>query len=314
MGDEAASDRAERLRDHLEQPDSTADRMLVRGGYPAGVPCWVDVVQPDIEATTAFYGELFGWTFEVRTPPAAPQGYAYARLDGHLVAGVGGPPASGTDPTGWTTYVWVDSADATAHLVEANGGRVIAPPVDIPSAGRVAVCADPAGAVFGVWQAGQNRGAQLVNVPGSWNFSELNVRDADGAKRFYEAVFGWVCNPLAMGTDQAMGMWRVPGYGDFLARRDPEIRQRQEADAAPDGFEDVVALMVPAAGGPAEASAYWTVTFAVADADAAFARAIDLGAQVVTPLFDTEYTRMGTVEDPQGAVLNLSEYRPPRGE
>jgi uncharacterized glyoxalase superfamily protein PhnB len=49
----------------------------------------------------------------------------------------------------------------------------------------------------------------------------------------------------------------------------------------------------------------------VADADAAFARALELGATEVTPLFDTEYTRMGTVLDPQGAELTLSEYRPP---
>ena len=49
----------------------------------------------------------------------------------------------------------------------------------------------------------------------------------------------------------------------------------------------------------------------MADADAAFARATELGARVITPLFDTDYTRMGTVEDPQGAALNLSQYRPP---
>jgi predicted enzyme related to lactoylglutathione lyase len=180
-----------------------------------------------------------------------------------------------------------------------------------PPAGRVAVCADPWGAVFGLWQAGQNRGAQLVNAPGSWNFSELNVRDTDGAKRFYGAVFGWVCDPLALGAGQTTYMWRVTGYGDFLAQRDPEIRQRQEADAAPEGFADVVALMIPAPSGPADTSAHWSVTFAVADADAAFARALELGARVATPLFDTDYTRMGAIEDPQGAVLTLSEYRPP---
>jgi predicted enzyme related to lactoylglutathione lyase len=51
--------------------------------------------------------------------------------------------------------------------------------------------------------------------------------------------------------------------------------------------------------------------FAVADADAAFERALELGARVVTPLFDTAYTTGGVVEDPQGALLTLSQYRPP---
>ena len=286
--------------------------MLERDGYPAGVPCWVDVVQPDIEATMAFYGGLFDWTFELRTPPEAPVRYAYAFLDGLVVAGVGGPPAGDAGPSGWTTYVWVASADETAAAVEANGGRVLAAPDDIPRAGRVALCADPWGARFGLWQAAENRGAQLVNAPGSWNFNELHTPDPGAAEKFYGAVFGWVSDPLEMEAGQTAGMWRVPGYGEFLAQRDPEIRERQAADQAPDGFADAVALMAPVtADGRGGAGGNWSVIFAVADADTAFRRATALGATVVTPLFDTNYTRMGTVKDPQGAILTLSQYRPP---
>ena len=109
-----------------------------------------------------------------------------------------------------------------------------------------------------------------------------------------------------------MSIWRQPGYGDFLAASDPEIRERQQAAQAPDGFADAVALLSPAMiDGEAETSAYWSVTFAVADADVAFARATELGATVVTPLFDTDYTRMGAIEDAQGAVCTLSQFRPP---
>ncbi len=286
--------------------------MLARTGYPPGVPCWVDLVQPDLDATMAFYGDLFGWAFEVRTPEAAPQRYAYARLDGLVVAGIGGSPVAGAESAGWTTYVWVTSVDDTAGLVEANGGRVISAPVDVPRAGRVAVCTDPAGAVFGLWQAAENRGAELVNAPGSWNFSELNGVDPGAAAAFYQAVFGWLSDPIAMSPGQQTSMWRVAGYGDFLAERDPEIRSRQEADQAPGGFADAVALLNPVApDAAADVAAHWSITFAVADADAAFGRAVELGASVVTPLFDTTYTRMGTIEDPQGAALTLSQYIPP---
>jgi predicted enzyme related to lactoylglutathione lyase len=268
-------------------------------------------MQPDVDAAMAFYGALFDWTFEVRTPEGAPRRYAYARRDGLVVAGLGGPSVA-TDPAGWTTYVWVGSVDETTARVEANGGGVLSPPVDIPRAGRVAVCADPSGAVFGLWQAGENRGAELVNVPGSWNFSELNVVDPRAAESFYRAVFGWLSDPLEMSPDQPVSMWRVAGYGDFLAARDPELRSRQEADQAPNGFADAVALMQPiTSDAPAGASSHWSITFAVADADAAFDQAIKLGASVVTPLFDTTYTRMGSIEDPQGATLTLSQYRPP---
>ena len=222
--------------------------MLTRSGYPAGVPCWVDIIQPDLEATMAFYGGLFGWDFETpHTPGGGVPSYAYATLDGLLVAGVGGAPAGSADPTGWTTYICVDSADETAALVKADGGRVIAAPVDIPTSGRVAVCADPRERCSGCGRRASYRGAQLVNAPGSWNFSELNVPDTAQAAAFYGAVFGWLSDSLEMGGGYDAGIWRVKGYGDFLAEGDPEIRARQEADGAPNGFADAVAILNPAA-------------------------------------------------------------------
>jgi uncharacterized protein len=279
--------------------------VIARASYPAGVPCWVDLVQPDPEATAAFYRDLFGWTFEARTPSGAPQRYAYARLDGLTVAGVGSPPGD-ANPTGWTTYVAVQSAEETVALVGANGGRVVTGPVDIPRSGRVATCVDPFGATFGLWEPTGTPGAELVNAPGSWNFSDLTVADPSGAAAFYGAVFGWLSDALEMGDGEGTWLFRLAGYGDFLAERDPEIRDRQAADQAPPGFADAVAILSRSDGPP-----HWGVTFAVADADAAFARAVDCGARVVTPLFDTDYTRMGTIADPQGAALTLSEYRPP---
>ena len=285
--------------------------MLERDGYPSGVPCWIDIVQPDLDATMAFYGDLFGWTYEVRTPEGVPQRYAYARLDGLIVGGLGGPPQHDAERAGWTSYVWVDSTDEAIARVHANGGRLVVPPVDIPRAGRPAVCADPEGAVFGVWEARENRGAQVVNVPGSWNFSELYSRDLGGAEAFYSAVFGWELDQLDMGAGQKAGMWRRPGYGEHLAQRDPEIRERQESQDAPGGFADAVALAWPLQVGGEPAEPHWGVTIAVADADASFARARELGATVVVPLYDTQYTRMGVIADPQGARLTLSEYRPP---
>jgi predicted enzyme related to lactoylglutathione lyase len=282
--------------------------MLKRDGYPPGVPCWIDIVQPDFAATTAFYGDLFGWDFEVRTPPGAPTSYAYARLDGLTVAGVGSSPGGDGVPPGWTTYIWVDSTDDSVAAVGANGGQVLMEPIDFPGAGRAAVCADPAGAVFGVWQAAENRGAELVNAPGSWNFSDLTTGDASNAEEFYGEVFGWVSDPFEWNSGEKASIWRVPGYGDFLAERDPELRERQAEAEAPDGFADAVAILNPAS---ADAVANWNVIFAVSDADEAFSRAVRLGATVVTPLFDTLYTRMGAVQDPQGAVFTLSQYRPP---
>jgi predicted enzyme related to lactoylglutathione lyase len=256
----------------------------------------------------AFYRDLFGWTYDVRTPPEAPSTYAYALLDGQTVGGVGGPPRPG-DPTTWTTYVSVTSADATSELAVANGATVVAKPEDVGPSGRVALLRDPHGATFGIWEPGALAGAQLVNAPGSWNFSELHTPHPDASAAFYATVFGWESDRFELGPEQVTWLFRMPGYGDFLAASDPEIRERQAAEQAPGGFEDAVAWMEPleAAGGGAQ----WTVTLAVADADAAHDRAISLGATEVTPLFDTAYTRASVVRDPQGALLTLSEYRPP---
>jgi len=282
--------------------------VTMRDDYPAGVPCWLDLAQDDPDAAMAFYRELFGWEFDVRTPPEAPATYAYARLDGGTVAAIGGP-SSATDPSGWNQYVCVESADATAAAVEANGGTVAAAPVDIPGSGRVAQCADAEGARFGLWQPAELRGVQIVNAAGSWNFSELNSVDLDAAARFYGEVFGWEMGSFGMPGDLS-GFFRVPGYGAFLAERDPAVKAFQESGEGPDGFNDAVAILQPLALDHPDPTPHWSTTFAVADADAAFDRALAAGAAVVTAPFDTPYTRQSAVLDPQGAVFNLSEYRP----
>ena len=63
--------------------------------------------------------------------------------------------------------------------------------MDVLDVGRMAVFADPVGAVFSVWQAGTHPGAQLVNEPGTWSWSELLTTDVEASKAFYGEVFGW---------------------------------------------------------------------------------------------------------------------------
>jgi len=156
-----------------------------RDGYIPGVPCAVDTSHPDPEAAIGFYGGLFGWEFEDVMPPESKRRYFVARLRGLDVAAVGSIP-EGAPPTAmWNTYFWVDSADETASKVSDAGGGVVAEPVDVPpDAGRTAVFTDPEGAAFRVWQAKENKGAQLVNEPGSWNLNGLNTRDVEDAKSF----------------------------------------------------------------------------------------------------------------------------------
>ncbi len=165
--------------------------MPERDGYIAGVPCWIDTTQPDPEAAAAFYGGLFGWELEDVMPPGSPGVYLIGRIRGGDVAAVSSQPEGAPPMAVWNTYIWVDSADETAAKVRLAGGRVLTEPFDVMDAGRMAVCADPEGAVFCVWEPNQHKGARIVNEHGSLNFNGLNTRDPAGAKAFYNAVFGW---------------------------------------------------------------------------------------------------------------------------
>jgi predicted enzyme related to lactoylglutathione lyase len=270
--------------------------------YIAGVPCWVDTTQPDPKAAVAFYAGLFGWECEDVMPPGAPGEYHVARIRGGDVAAVGSQMEGAPPAAVWNTYVWVESADAAADEVRAAAGAVLVEPFEVGDAGRMAVCADPEGAAFCVWQARAHRGATVVNEHGSLNFNNLHTRDLEGARSFYGAVFGW---EILMGS-----MWALPGYGDFLEQRTPGMRENMAAMGAPERFEDVVASVNLIPGDQPEARPHWGVTFAVDDADAIAARATELGGQVDVAPFDAPWQRMTVVTDPQGATFTASKFVP----
>jgi predicted enzyme related to lactoylglutathione lyase len=268
--------------------------------YEQGVPSWVDLTTSDLSKALEFYGELLGWESEAGPPEAG--GYRVMHLRGKTVAGIG-PQMSPQAPTAWATYVNVDSADAAAERVREAGGRVLAEPMDVAEAGRMAVFADPEGAEFRVWQAGGNRGARVVNEHGSLNFNTLAVRDLDRGKAFYGAVFGWQTLELPGGSM----MWTLPGYGDELEKASPGLRAGMAEMGAPAGFEDVVAALMPLADGEAPS---WGVTFAVDDADVIAADAEKLGGRVLMAPFDAPWVRMTVISDPQGATFTASKFVP----
>ena len=132
--------------------------------YDDGVPSWVDLGSTDLAKSREFYGGLFGWNCPEGPPEAG--GYSVCDLGGKTVAGLG-PQMNPAMPPVWMTYVNVDDADDTVAKVAANGGTVFMPPMDVMEAGRMAVFADPVGAVIGLWQPKQHTGAQVVNEPGT---------------------------------------------------------------------------------------------------------------------------------------------------
>jgi predicted enzyme related to lactoylglutathione lyase len=274
--------------------------------YPHGVPSWIDLEVQDVDAALAFYGPLFGWRFEEKLPPGAPGRYVVASRDGTdatAIAAIATPDKGFDGEVAWHTYLAVDDIATAAVRVVELGGILSSPPKDVgppgQPAGRMARIVDSQGAPSRLWQAGTRPGAQVVNAPGTWNFSNLLTPDVDRALQFYGPLLGWVRS-----DDLALGMARVPGYGDHLARTvDPGIHERQEH--VPPGFADVVAGVVPA-----DRPARWSVTFAVADRDGSTAEAERSGATVLETE-DTEWSKSATIRDPFGAELVLAQFDPP---
>jgi predicted enzyme related to lactoylglutathione lyase len=283
--------------------------MIERETYPAGVPCWVDTVHDDPAGAAAFYGGVLGWEMEDALPPEAGAHYFMARLRGKLVAAVGSRPEALPAGAAWNTYVAVADADAAAARAEELGGTVVMGPMDVGDAGRMAAVADPEGALFFVWEAGDTTGAQLVNEPGAWNFSGVNAGDPEAAAAFYGALFGWETGPPD--PESGARLLYLPGYGDHLAERDPGLRERMTQLGAPERFEDAVAWIVPVADG---LSPHWDVTFSVDDADAAAARAVAHGGRIVMPPTDMPWVRMTVISDPEGATFTASRFVPPGQE
>ena len=245
--------------------------------WPSGTPCWVDLGVDDIARASTFYSRLFGWDIQAGPPEAG--GYAMCLKAGHTVAGIGpkqGPP--GTPPT-WTVYLASDDADQTAGKITAAGGQILVAPMDVMDVGRMVVAADPAGAIFGVWQARSHTGMGLANEPGSVCWNENFSRDMDGGQAFYHSVFGY-------------------GFGDMST---PDFRY---ATLKLDGKE-VGGIGEMGSEFPAGPAAHWSTYFAVEDTDAAVATVTAAGGAVLRAPWDTPYGRMASVSDDQGAPFSL---------
>jgi predicted enzyme related to lactoylglutathione lyase len=177
--------------------------MPERTEYAHGTPSWADVATTDTDGAKEFYGALFGWTFDDQEiPDSGGAVYSMAQRNGRDVAAVSTlqqDQAKMGIPPHWNTYVTVTDVDAAVATASGAGGTVLAPAFDVMDAGRMAVLADPAGAVILVWQAKNHIGAGLVNEPGSLSWTELMAPGVQQATGFYKTMFGWDAETHQMG-------------------------------------------------------------------------------------------------------------------
>lgn len=257
----------------------------VRTPYKPGTPCWVDVMVPDQAAGLDFYRDLFGWQGEVGPPEFG--GYAVCTLHGKPVAGIAptmSPDGMPEPPPSWTTYLASDDAETTASSISSNGGAVVAPVMEVGSLGKMLVAADPTGAVFGVWESRDFAGAEVVNEPGAFVWSELETSDTTEAGRFYGNAFGLRASTME-GAEDYYGL--------------------QVEDRTIGGMQNMPDYL------PGGAPAQWLTYFSVADTDSTVDVVTRAGGTVNKAPFDMVAGRMAVVKDPQGATFAvIAESKP----
>jgi predicted enzyme related to lactoylglutathione lyase len=194
------------------------------------------------------------------------------KANGQTHGGFGSPP--GNPPPHWMGSVLVDSADAAAERAKKAGGKILAEPMEIPNVGRLAVIADPQGAVLSAFSP---QGDPPMSE-GVFVWDELITTDVDDAKRFYGEVFGWTSRDMEMG----------PGtYTMFQRGGDTDVgglMQRPDERIPPN----------------------WTTYIGTQDVDATVARAKELGATVINGPMDVPNAgRFAIITDPTGAVFGV---------
>jgi uncharacterized protein len=149
---------------------------MTQDRYIPGVPCWVDTNQPDPQAAAEFCGGLFGWELEDQMPPEPGAALPRRPHPGtgrrrHQLRAAGRAADRHVEPLRLG-----GARGRPAEKVREAGRAVLSEPFDVFDAGRMAVCSDPKGAVFGVWQPNRHRGATVVNEHGAVNCNDLHTR------------------------------------------------------------------------------------------------------------------------------------------
>ncbi|MEL6184188.1 MAG: VOC family protein [Myxococcota bacterium] len=245
---------------------------------------WHDLATHDMDAASAFYADLIGWT--AAPMEGSPMPYS-AFMVGEV--GVGGVMtlteemrAMGAPPS-WTPCMAVEDIEAFAGQVGELGGRILTPPQEAPG-GRFAVAQDPQGAVFEVYEAQDKNGEveQLADPPtGHFCWYDLNTNDWEGARAFYGALFQW----------SESGSMDSPGGTYWMFKS-------QSGSRTVGGMSNMAAKM--------EIPPHWLCYVTVADLEAAVEKLKARGGQVMNgPMEVPGGDRIVHCIDPQGAPIAL---------
>ena len=117
---------------------------------------WNELMTTDPDKAKSFFAKVLGWQSE--NMDMGPNGtYTIWKSQGQMAGGMMkyDPKEMGGVPPHWMAYIEVDDVDARAKQATNEGGRVVVEPFDVPNVGRIALIADPTGAVVGIMKGAQ---------------------------------------------------------------------------------------------------------------------------------------------------------------
>jgi hypothetical protein len=163
------------------------------GRNPHGSFIWYELLTTDADAAGKFYSDVIGWDAKSAGMPGVD--YRLFSVNGQDVAGHMSLPAGAADMgmrPGWFGYVGVDDVDAAVSAIEAAGGSVLMPAMDLDGVGRMAFVADPQHVPFYIMRgASDEASGSFGQQVGRCCWNELSSADQSAALAFYTAQFGW---------------------------------------------------------------------------------------------------------------------------
>lgn len=243
---------------------------------------WGDLLTNDVPAATAFYGKVFGWTFETVGAAADRDVYTKVLSNGRPIAGIVSPRTAVVERGArWIGLVSVPDPAAAAKRVGELGGSVVMTPRTLAGRGDVALLSDPAGALFAVIRTATGDPPDVAGRENEWIWVELWANDPSREAQFYRSVFDYGVSTTAGGA---------PGSIVLTAGG----RARAGVLRKPD----------------AELSTVWIPYVRVRNVMETVERALAAGARVVIAPTPHHRSRTAVLVDPSGAPFAVAEWRP----
>jgi predicted enzyme related to lactoylglutathione lyase len=259
----------------------------------AGKVVWHELITDTPEESQRFYAELFGWEFQdlgLDLGFSRTVNYTLIRNQGRLIGGLIDQTLLDTeaDISQWVVLLSVADIDAAVRFVDQSGGTVFSPPRDMAERGRMAVVADPQGALLSLLEA---RGGDPLDSAeadmGGFLWNELWTSDVEAATQFYQGIADYTIEDRAVVTDAAEHSYRLLKAND-VAR----------VGILPNPIEGLASL--------------WATYIRVADdaaLDAIVGRVESLGGSVLLAPQDRAIGgRVALIADPSGAGVAIQTW------